>query len=126
MKDILKFVETVQQMRATQNEYFRTRSGIALAASKKLEREVDDMVKGAIKAPLISQGSMFGKSLPVTDPDLRHEIKFCLLQEMDINEHGQFIYVSSTGVHSVSMPYILSDYRDFLRAQGIAKDYQRS
>lgn len=125
MKDIVKFAETVQQMRSAQNEYFRTRSGIAMAASKKLEKEVDDMVKGSARSPLISQGSIFGKSLPLINPDLKHEIKFCLLQEMDINEHGQFIYTSSTGIHSISMPYILSEYRDFLKAQGITKDYQR-
>jgi len=126
MVDIVKLAESVQQMRTAQKEYFRTRSSISLTSSKKLEKEVDDMVKDAVTAPLISQGDIFGKSLPLTSPDLKHEIKFCLQQEMDINEHGRFIYTSSTGADSMSVPDILSDYRDFLIAQGIVKDYQRS
>ena len=126
MVDIVKLAESVQQMRTAQNEYFRTRSSIALATSKKLEREVDDMVKASIKTPLQPQGDMFGKALPVTDPNFKHEIKFCLDQEMDTNEHGQFVFVSSSGAQMISLPYILSDFRDWMREQGITKDYQRS
>ncbi|AMQ00927.1 hypothetical protein AY601_4076 [Pedobacter cryoconitis] len=124
--DYVKLAETVQQMRAAQNEYFRTRSGIALNNSKKLEKEVDDMVKAFVRPQSIIQADMFGKGIPVTDPNLKHEIKFCLLQELDINEHGKFIYTSTSGVHSMSMPDFLSDFREWLNTQGITKDYQIS
>ena len=126
MKDISKLAESVQQMRTAQTEYFRTRSSISLTKSKKLEKEVDDMVKSAIKPPITSQGNMFGKPLPAINADLKHETKFCLDLEMETNEHGVFLYTSASGNHSMSMPYILSDYRDFLITQGIVKDFQRS
>jgi len=48
MVEILKFAETVQQMRSVQNEYFRTKAPVAMAKAKKLEKEVDDMVKTVI------------------------------------------------------------------------------
>ena len=35
-------IELVEQMRHAQKEYFRTRSGGALDASKRLERRVDE------------------------------------------------------------------------------------
>lgn len=126
MKDISKFAESVQQMRSAQNEYFRTRSSISLTKSKKLEKEVDDMVTAVVKPPMTSQGNMFGKPIPAVHEDIKHETKFCRDLEMETNENGVFLYTSASGNHSMSMPYILSDYRDFLITQGIVKDFQRS
>jgi hypothetical protein len=126
MTDITKLAEAVKEMRETQKEYFRTRSSIALTKSKKLEKDVDDMVRVAIRPPITSQSNMFGKALPVESTDLKHEIKFCLDRDMETNEHGVFLYTSSNGNHLMNMPFILSDYRDFLVNQGIAKDLQRS
>ena len=126
MTHISKFAETVQQMRTAQSEYFRTRSSIALQKSKKLEKDVDDMVKCHAKPAPISQGDMFGKSIPVVDPEFKHETKFCLLNDFVMNDHGRFVYHSDNGVHSISLPEILSDYRDFLLHQGITKDFQRA
>ena len=114
-------------MRTTQNEYFRTRSSIALSASKKLEKAVDEMVKASAKPEPISQSNMFGQPLPADHPELKHELKFCLDHGMIVNDHGVYIYKNaSDGVHSINLPFILSDYRDWLSAQGIAKDYQRA
>lgn len=126
MNDISKLAETVQQMRAAQKEYFRTRSGIALTTSKKLEAEVDDMVKSAVKPATTAQGNMFGKLLPETHADLKHETKFCMDNDMETNQNGVFIYFSASGHHHINLPYILSDYRDFLIQQGIVKDFQRA
>jgi hypothetical protein len=56
--DIVKFATSVQQMRNAQKEYFRTRSGIALTDSKKLEKEVDDMVKTIITPAPSNQQSL--------------------------------------------------------------------
>jgi tetrahydromethanopterin S-methyltransferase subunit B len=36
---------TIKEMRAKQNEYFKTRNHLILDQSKKLERQVDQMVK---------------------------------------------------------------------------------
>lgn len=44
MKNIDEFIEAVKKMRKAQNEYFRTRSGIALNEAKKLEKQVDEML----------------------------------------------------------------------------------
>lgn len=44
MTDIIEFAETVKKMRDAQKEYFRTKSGIALNESKKLEKKVDEMI----------------------------------------------------------------------------------
>lgn len=44
MTDIIEFAETVKKMRNAQKEYFRTRSGIALNESKKLEKKVDELI----------------------------------------------------------------------------------
>lgn len=123
--DYVKLAETVQQMRSAQNEYFRTRSGIALNQSKKMEKEVDDMVKASVRPQSINQADMFGKAIPVTDPDLKHEIKFCLMHDMVVNEHDRFVYSSANGIHSFSLPDILSEYRDWLKQQGVIKDYQK-
>jgi hypothetical protein len=125
--DIVKFVETVQQMRNTQNEYFRTRSSIAMTAAKKLEKSVDEMVKAYAKPEAISQSDMFGNPLPAAHPDLKHELKFCLDEGMVVNENGVYIYQNaSDGSHSFNLPFILSDYRDWLNCQGISKDLQRA
>jgi hypothetical protein len=56
--DIVKFATSVQQMRNAQKEYFRTRSGIALTDSKKLEKEVDDIVKTIITPAPSNQQSL--------------------------------------------------------------------
>jgi hypothetical protein len=126
MSDIIKLAELVKEMREAQKEYFRTRSSIALTKSKKLERDVDDVVSLAIRPVATSQGNMFGKLLPETHADVKHETKFCIDLEMETNQSGVFIYTSTSGSHSMNMPYILSDYRDFLINQGIFKDLQRS
>ena len=44
MKNIDEFIEAVKKMKKAQNEYFRTRSGIALNEAKKLEKHVDEML----------------------------------------------------------------------------------
>jgi hypothetical protein len=126
MTDISKFAESVQQMRTAQSEYFRTRSSIALQKSKRLEKEVDDMARVYAKSAPISQADLFGKSIPVVDPEFKHETKFCLLNDFVMNDHGRFVYHSDNGVHSIAMPEVLSEYRDFLFQQGITKDFQRA
>lgn len=45
MTDLTQLAEAVLKMRDAQKEYFRTRSGIALQKSIKLEKDVDDMIK---------------------------------------------------------------------------------
>ncbi len=40
-----EFFQLVERMRASQREYFRTRSGTALRDSKRLERDVDDEIE---------------------------------------------------------------------------------
>lgn len=40
-----KFMITVKQMREAQKLYFRYRTSIELNQSKKLEKEVDDMIR---------------------------------------------------------------------------------
>ena len=40
-----EFFHTVERMRASQREYFRTRSGAALRDSKRLERAVDEEIE---------------------------------------------------------------------------------
>jgi len=124
--DYVKLAETVQQMRSAQNEYFRTKAPIAMAKAKKIEKEVDDMVKVFVRPQSINQADMFGKAIPVTDPELKHEIKFCLVTDMVVNEHGRFVYNSTNGIHSISLPDVLSEYRDWLKQQGVIKDYQKS
>lgn len=59
MIDIVKFAETVQQMRTVQNEYFRTRVPMAMAKAKKLEKEVDDMVKAVLPPVPSAQKPLF-------------------------------------------------------------------
>lgn len=39
------FFDKVKEMRAAQREYFRYRSNTALQKAKKLEKEVDDLIK---------------------------------------------------------------------------------
>ena len=126
MEDIVKLAETVQQMRTTQKEYFRTRSSLALAASKKLEKSVDDMLSSVIKSPTKAQADMFGNAFPIVHADLKHELKFCQTEEFVPNQHGRFIYTSADGAHSFAVPEILSEYRDWLNQQGLTKDYQRA
>lgn len=43
--DAKSFFRKVEQMRKAQKEYFRTRSGRALADSKRLEKEIDDEIE---------------------------------------------------------------------------------
>lgn len=40
-----EFFDKVSRMRMAQKEYFRTRSGRALADSKRLEKEIDDEIE---------------------------------------------------------------------------------
>lgn len=40
-----KFIITVKQMREAQKRYFRYRTSIELNQAKKLEKEVDDMIR---------------------------------------------------------------------------------
>lgn len=40
-----EFFDKVSRMRKAQKEYFRTRSGRALADSKRLEKEIDDEIE---------------------------------------------------------------------------------
>ena len=40
-----EFFDKVSRMRKAQEEYFRTRSGRALADSKRLEKEIDDEIE---------------------------------------------------------------------------------
>lgn len=40
-----EFFDKVSRMRMAQKEYFRTRSGRALADSKRLEQEIDDEIE---------------------------------------------------------------------------------
>jgi len=56
--------------------------------------------------------------------DLKFEIKFCLQNELEPNEHGRFVYASTSGTHMMSIPEILSDYREFLVNEGVIKDYK--
>lgn len=45
-KDLVAFVTLVADLRKAQRDYFRTRTADDLAAAKRLERAVDDAVKG--------------------------------------------------------------------------------
>ena len=40
-----EFFDKVSRMRKAQKEYFRTRSGLALSDSKRLEKEIDDEIE---------------------------------------------------------------------------------
>ena len=42
-KDLWKFLELTQEMRKTQDKYFKTRDSNVLQESKRLEKEVDKM-----------------------------------------------------------------------------------
>lgn len=46
----LEFLELVRDMRASQKEYFRTRSRGVLGESKSLERQVDSYIAEVIEA----------------------------------------------------------------------------
>jgi hypothetical protein len=59
MTDIVKLADLVKEMREAQKEYFRTRSSIALAKSKKLEKDVDDMVASVGVPSRSSQNRLF-------------------------------------------------------------------
>lgn len=60
-----EFFDKVSEMRAAQKEYFKTRSGIALERSKRLEKEIDNEIRrvNAIlnNRPMPVQGDLFGK-----------------------------------------------------------------
>jgi hypothetical protein len=58
MVDIVKFAETVQQMRDAQKEFFRTKATVALVKSKKIEKEVDEMVKTVIPPIASTQSTL--------------------------------------------------------------------
>lgn len=51
MTDLIQLAEAVKKMRVQQNEYFRTKSSIALNNSKKLEKDVDAMVLEIVPSP---------------------------------------------------------------------------
>lgn len=57
--DVPKFIETVDKMRNSQKEFFRTKSGIALSESKKLEKEVDAMLDEGTVPSRSTQSKMF-------------------------------------------------------------------
>lgn len=59
INDVPKFIETVEKMRKSQKEYFRTRSGIALSESKKLEKEVDGLLAETVVPSRINQPKLF-------------------------------------------------------------------
>jgi len=44
----------------------------------------------------------------------KYEIMFCNLQEMEKNEHGQFIFDSRNRKESFNLPYILYEYKEWL------------
>lgn len=57
--ELLKFTDIVNRMRLAQKEYFRTRSTIALTESKKLEKQVDQMVDEVGLPARSAQGTFF-------------------------------------------------------------------
>ncbi|MDQ7950151.1 MAG: hypothetical protein AAGB30_11140 [Pedobacter sp.] len=59
MKNFDDFIELVKKMRKAQVEYFRTRSSIAMAEAKKLEREVDKLLPPDLMASRSSQEKLF-------------------------------------------------------------------
>lgn len=52
------FFHKVSLMRASQREYFKTRSSAALASSKLLERQIDEEIKRA-KAVMTAKARLF-------------------------------------------------------------------
>jgi|GEM_PF-1889134 len=57
-----RFSDLGKRMRLAQTEYFRTRSSISLKASKKLEKDFDDLVKSMttpIENPSSTQNTLF-------------------------------------------------------------------
>lgn len=53
---------------------------------------------------------------------IKSELQFCEEIECEKNEHGQFIYESSNGNHSMNLPYILQDYKQWLIDNKILKE----
>lgn len=49
MKNLTELAELGKKMRVSQQEYFRTRSSIALTEAKRLERDFDKAVNDIIK-----------------------------------------------------------------------------
>lgn len=65
------FFHKVSQMRAVQREYFKTRSGAALASSKLLERQIDEEIKRA-KAVMTAKARLFYELVDI-DPQISQE-----------------------------------------------------
>jgi hypothetical protein len=62
MINIKEFATKVQEMRQAQNEYFRTKQFAAMDRAKKLEREVDTMVKECLTQVDATSQSLFEQS----------------------------------------------------------------
>lgn len=41
--------------------------------------------------------------------------KFCKYIDCEMNEHGQYIYISKNGASHISLPHILLEYLDWLK-----------
>lgn len=54
------FYELVVRMRRAQKKYFKTRSSVSLAASKKLEKEVDGEIERVERILRERQNNLFG------------------------------------------------------------------
>ena len=59
--DPRKFYELVVRMRRSQKEYARTRSSVSLAASRKLEREVDGEIERVERIMKERQKTLFSE-----------------------------------------------------------------
>ena len=65
------FFHKVSQMRTAQREYFKTRSSAALAASKLLERQIDEEIK-RVKAIMAANARLFYELVKI-DPQISQE-----------------------------------------------------
>ena len=54
-----EFIKLVVKMRQARKDYFRTRDSMALNLSKRLEREVDDLIERKTEKAENNQGSLF-------------------------------------------------------------------
>lgn len=53
---------------------------------------------------------------------IKNEVKFCEEIDLEKNEHGQFIYTSSNGISSTSIPFLLQEYKQWLIENKIVKE----
>ena len=47
-----------------------------------------------------------------TDKHILRAKLYCQENDMEVNEHGQYIYVSTNGASRMNLPFILQDYAD--------------